>query len=107
MLTDILNKDDNRIKTILKGLKRNEEKYGNRYCPCKIDKTEDNICPCLDYRKTSICKCGLFIKPIDTLDIVYYMHESHKIYKIPLCYFEPDNTEKICPCRDNPCYYKL
>lgn len=102
-----MNPDESRVKLILDGLKRNEDTYGARYCPCKIDKVEDNICPCTDYRETGICKCRLFIKPLNTLDIVYYMHESHKKHGIPLCYFEPDNTEKICPCRENPCYYKI
>ena len=38
--------------------------YGKR-CPCMIDtphnNTEDHRCPCLEFRRTSECRCGLFI----------------------------------------------
>lgn len=28
-------------ETVLAGLKRNKEKYGKRYCPCSLERSED------------------------------------------------------------------
>lgn len=35
-------------------------KDNNGYCPCKIVKSEENICPCLDYRTNKYCCCNLY-----------------------------------------------
>jgi ferredoxin-thioredoxin reductase catalytic chain len=66
-----LNPDDKVVEAIIKGLLRNEEKHGARYCPCRLvsgNKEEDkkNICPCV-YHKDEIardghCHCNLFVK---------------------------------------------
>lgn len=45
---------------VIKGLKKNFKKYGNYYCPCKLAKTEENICPCEEFRCTKHCHCGVF-----------------------------------------------
>ena len=58
--------DGRRKLRVIEGLKRNFEKYGASYCPCKMDHIEDNICPCKDYRDTGKCICGL-----------YYPHEYY------------------------------
>lgn len=55
-----LNDDGARVLKIIKGLQRNHELYGHAYCPCKLDRTEENICPCKEYKSTSVCKCGLY-----------------------------------------------
>lgn len=55
-----LNDDGARVLRIIKGLESNFKKYGASYCPCKIDKIEDNICPCKDYRETGNCICKLY-----------------------------------------------
>lgn len=37
----------------------------NGYCPCKFEKTEDNKCPCLDFRSSEeqlVCDCGLYMR---------------------------------------------
>lgn len=47
---------------IAEGLKRNKQLYGKAYCPCKLQKTEDNICMCREFREEDHCHCGLFIK---------------------------------------------
>lgn len=31
-------------------------------CPCSVVWDKDHECPCLDYRTTLVCKCGLYIK---------------------------------------------
>ena len=49
-----------RVLRITDALKRNHEKYGHPYCPCKINRTEDNICPCKEFRETGKCICGLY-----------------------------------------------
>lgn len=45
---------------ILDGLEGNKVKYGARYCPCKLDKVSENICPCKTFREKKECHCGLF-----------------------------------------------
>jgi ferredoxin-thioredoxin reductase catalytic chain len=53
------------------GLSKNEEKYGERYCPCRRvtgDKEKDKaiICPCVyhldEINKDGHCHCFLFVK---------------------------------------------
>jgi len=66
-----LNPDKEILDTVTDGLAKNEEKYGRRYCPCRIvtgDGEEDRkvICPCI-YHKEEIendgmCHCELFFK---------------------------------------------
>lgn len=41
---------------VLKGLKARDG-----HCPCEVQKTLDNLCPCLEMRKTGVCRCGLFV----------------------------------------------
>ena len=55
-----LNSDGERVLRIIKALHRNHEKYGAAYCPCRTEHIPENICPCKEYKETSICKCGLY-----------------------------------------------
>ncbi len=48
------------FETISKGLVKAKETLGEYYCPCKLAKTEENICPCVEYRETAKCHCTLF-----------------------------------------------
>jgi ferredoxin-thioredoxin reductase catalytic subunit len=67
-----LNPNRKIVEGIVGGLLAREEKFGARYCPCRIvtgDKEEDKkiICPCI-YHKDEIekdghCHCNLFVKP--------------------------------------------
>lgn len=57
--------DNKEIKeTVLSGLKRNKEKYGKRYCPCSLERTDDTVCMCKEFREMDkgICHCQLYIK---------------------------------------------
>lgn len=39
--------------------------YNDGYCPCRIEKTKDNLCQCKEFRdaKSNIkCYCGLYKK---------------------------------------------
>jgi len=66
-----LNPDKSAVERVVKGLLANEQKYGEKYCPCRRvsgDKEADkkNICPCV-YHKDEIakdghCFCKLFVK---------------------------------------------
>lgn len=47
--------------TILEGLERNKAQHGARYCPCRLQKTVDTVCPCREFREEGHCHCGLFI----------------------------------------------
>ncbi len=64
-----LNEDEKTFNRIIDGLLSNEEKYGQRYCPCRRitgDKEKDskNICPCVFHKeeieKDGHCFCRLF-----------------------------------------------
>lgn len=59
-----LNEDKEVVKAILEGLKK---KGG--YCPCRLEKTEDNKCKCKEFRDQiadpnfeGYCHCMLFYK---------------------------------------------
>jgi carbon-monoxide dehydrogenase catalytic subunit len=64
-----LNSDKKQLKYVIRGLKKNEDKYGFRFCPCRIvtgnfDEDRIIICPCI-YHKQEIkdmghCLCRLF-----------------------------------------------
>ena len=41
-----LNKDEEVVKTVKEGLKRT-----GGYCPCKLQRTEDNICMCKEFKE--------------------------------------------------------
>ncbi len=52
---------------LVEGLLKKHERYGDFYCPCKIDNIPENVCPCLETRQGSVerngrCHCGLFWK---------------------------------------------
>lgn len=65
-----LNKDRDYVLDILKGLLKNEERYGYRACPCRLasgirEKDNDIICPCKycdpDIKEFGSCYCGLYV----------------------------------------------
>ena len=58
----MLNPDNRIVKDIKKQIKQH-----NGYCPLKLEKTADTKCPCLDYRTTGDCECGLYIKDISSM----------------------------------------
>lgn len=54
-------------ESLIGGLLKKHERYGDFYCPCKIDNIPENVCPCLETRSGSVekngrCHCGLFWK---------------------------------------------
>lgn len=58
------NKDEKIVKAIRDGLKRKDG-----YCPCRIQKTEDNVCMCKEFRDQiadpnfeGYCHCRLYYK---------------------------------------------
>lgn len=66
-----LNPDEKVVERIIDGLLKNEEKYGEKYCPCRRvsgDKEEDKkkICPCIwhkdEIEKDGHCFCRLYVK---------------------------------------------
>ena len=66
-----LNPNEKIVENIVNGLLRNEEKYGEQYCPCRRvsgDKEEDakKICPCFWHKdeiaKDGHCFCNLYVK---------------------------------------------
>ena len=49
---------------VLEGLKKNKEKYGKMYCPCSIERSDNTICQCKEFKELEegTCHCGLYIK---------------------------------------------
>ena len=67
----VLNPDKKILSTVIRGLARNEKKFGERYCPCRLrsgDKEKDraNICPCIyhedEIAKDGHCLCQLYFR---------------------------------------------
>ena len=59
-----LNKDEEVVKTVKEGLKRT-----GGYCPCKLQRTEDNFCMCKEFTEQiadpsfeGYCHCMLYYK---------------------------------------------
>ena len=52
-----LNKDKKHVNLIIEGLLK-----GNGNCPCKVQKTTENLCPCDEFIDTGVCHCGLWVK---------------------------------------------
>ena len=52
-----INSDENHTKMIIEGLLK---KGG--YCPCKISKTSENLCPCDEFINEHHCHCNLWVK---------------------------------------------
>ena len=62
-----LNEDKEMVQTIREGLKRT-----GGYCPCRLEKTDDNKCMCTEFRKQiedpefeGFCHCMLYYKSLD------------------------------------------
>lgn len=66
-----LNPNERIVDAIIGGLLNNEEKYGEKYCPCRkvtgnIDEDKKIICPCIyhmdEIKEMGHCHCNLFVK---------------------------------------------
>lgn len=67
----ILNVDERQLEAVLRGLARNQERFGAAYCPCRLrsgDPEKDRVivCPCIYHEKEideeGTCHCRLFFK---------------------------------------------
>ena len=67
----ILNVDERQLEAVLRGLARNQERFGAAYCPCRLrsgDPEKDRIivCPCIyheeEIEEEGACHCRLFFK---------------------------------------------
>lgn len=65
-----LNRDNEFVLELIRGLLKNEERYGYRSCPCRLatadkQKDADIICPCVyseaDIKEYGRCYCGLYV----------------------------------------------
>ena len=58
--------DNKELLNIVKdGLARNKKLYGKRYCPCRVDRTDDTVCFCKEFREQEVgttCHCGIYTK---------------------------------------------
>ena len=52
-----INKNKEHVKVIMEGLLRK-----NGHCPCKVQQTPENLCPCDEFVESKICHCDLWIK---------------------------------------------
>ncbi len=55
----IFNKDKEKVAEIQAALKKNE-----KYCPCKLEKIDENKCMCFEFLTGGLgmCHCGLYEK---------------------------------------------
>ena len=68
----LINEDERQLGAVIKGLVRSRERFGARYCPCRIrsgDSAKDAaiVCPCV-HREEEVaaggrCHCNLFLAP--------------------------------------------
>jgi len=67
----VLNVDEKQLAPVLRGLARNQERFGAGYCPCRIrsgdpEKDRTIICPCIYHEKEieeeGTCHCRLLFK---------------------------------------------
>lgn len=52
----ILNPDKEVVAFVREGLKAR-----GGYCPCRVEKIEENRCLCQEFRETGHCCCGLYV----------------------------------------------
>lgn len=52
-----LNPNSEHVNMIVEGLQKKE-----RFCPCRVQKTEENICCCKDFIENGHCCCKLWEK---------------------------------------------
>ena len=54
-----LNPDEEIVRTVKEGLKQT-----GGYCPCRRERTPENICMCKEFKLQSVgmCHCGLYEK---------------------------------------------
>ena len=52
-----INMDAPHVNIIIDGL----IKKGG-YCPCKVQKIPENLCPCTEFLTTGVCHCRLWVK---------------------------------------------
>jgi ferredoxin-thioredoxin reductase catalytic subunit len=67
----MLNPDKKHVDVILKGVFKNEVKFGLKLCPCRLrdgtrEKDLELICPCnfkthITWNEDGMCWCGLFV----------------------------------------------
>ncbi|MHA1616488.1 MAG: ferredoxin-thioredoxin reductase catalytic domain-containing protein [Candidatus Njordarchaeales archaeon] len=61
------NSNEKIVEGIIMGELRNMVEYGHAYCPCRVEKIREHICPCEPAKKElatqGICHCRLFINP--------------------------------------------
>ncbi len=80
-----LNPDSEFTKNLVRGLLKNEQRYGYRSCPCRLasgkkDEDIDIICPC-DYRDDDLeefgaCYCALYVNEA-------IAHGNQKVAPVP------------------------
>jgi len=67
----ILNPDQRKLEIVIRGLARNQRKFGERYCPCRLrsgdpEKDRDIICPCIfhadEIAQDGSCHCQLYFR---------------------------------------------
>ena len=61
-----LNEDKEIVATVREGLKRT-----GGYCPCRLERTEENTCMCKEFREriadvswSGECHCGYYVKEL-------------------------------------------
>ena len=49
---------------IITGMLKKKEKFGDYYCPCRVQRIDENVCPCVhvhdEVKEKGHCHCKLF-----------------------------------------------
>ncbi len=61
-----LNNDAKAVENIIKGMNKKKEKFGDFYCPCRLQNIPEHVCPCIhaqkEINKDGKCHCQLYFK---------------------------------------------
>jgi len=59
-----LSSNRERVRLLIAHLIANWANYGHPYCPCRLERIRENICPCVwafeEIKNEGKCKCRLF-----------------------------------------------
>lgn len=72
------------VEIVQSGLKRNKELYGKRYCPCRLEHTDENICFCQELATT----CWIYMS-------LWNLHKNRSTPYTPVSpYYSTHNANK-------------
>lgn len=53
-------RSDSILDKLAEKFAKQHEQYGDMYCPCQPNHSQDTVCPCRYMRNYGACRCGLY-----------------------------------------------